>query len=333
MKKIRLILTGGTFGMISDGKSPFHVAELESQLLNIVPEIEKIAKISTISLYNLDSSDVTPKHWFMIAEQIEKDLHDFDGFVVVHGTDTMSYTATALSFMLSGLKKAVIFTGAQRPLSEIRTDARINLINSIELATYNIPEVTICFNNTLFRANRSKKMSTNEFDAFDSPNLRPLARIGTEIFLSKRILKPSGIFKVLKTIDTAVMSFPIYPGVKANDMQFLIKSDIKGIILEAFGAGNIPIIKSGFVDLIKQLTGKGKIVAIKSQSPRGSVNLHKYEGGLAALNAGAISCGDMTREASIIKLMFLLGNFGTDIKSIKNYFSRSLVGERTEEIS
>lgn len=330
MKKIQLILTGGTFGMVTDNNQPFKVSKIEHQLLDSIPELKQIAEISTISLFNIDSSDVQPKHWVKLAEQIEQNYHHFDGFVVVHGTDTMAFTATALSFMLTDIKKPVIFTGSQRPLSEIRSDARLNLINSVQLATYDIPEVSICFNNKLFRGNRSKKMSLSNFDAFNSPNFLPLADIGTKIELSSKIHHAESMFQSANKFDTNVISFPIYPGVNPNGLMFLAESNLNGIILEAYGAGNVPILDYSFVPLIKTLNENNKIVAIKSQCPFGKVDLELYEGGNAALNAGAISCSDMTREASVVKMMFLLGNFPTDKTAVKKHFCRSIAGELTE---
>mgnify|MGYP000070419888 FL=1 len=330
MKKIQLILTGGTFGMASSGKEPFKVSEIESTLLDHVPEIKQLAEISTVSIFNIDSSDIQPKHWVKISQQIEQSMPEFDGFVIIHGTDTMAYTATALSYMLPGLKKPVILTGSQRPLGKIRSDARLNLINAVELATYPIPEVCICFANKLLRGNRSKKMSVNKFDAFDSPNFEPLANIGTSIEISDKIHSSHGLFQCLKTFETSVMSFPIYPGVNPEELMFLADSNLKGIILESFGAGNVPIMNNSFVPLIKTLRNADKIVAIKSQCLYGKVDLGMYEGGSAALAAGAISCGDMTREASIVKLMFLLGNFPTNPMSIRENFVRSIAGELTE---
>jgi L-asparaginase len=231
---------------------------------------------------------------------------------------------------MSGLTKPIILTGSQRPLMEIRSDARINLINSIELATLDIPEVCICFNNVLFRGNRAKKISINDFDAYQSPNFKPLAEIGIKIQLSDSIWRSQGMFQILKKFDHSVMSFALFPGLNPNDLEILIQSSIRGIIFEGFGAGNVPILDNSFIPLIEKLTENKKIVAIKSQCVNGSTDLTLYEGGSRALAAGAISCGDMTREAAIVKMMFLLGNFN-NISLIKENFCRSLIGELSIE--
>ena len=330
MKKILIILTGGTFGMHAELNEPLKPSKIETDLFKIIPEINTLADIHVESVFSIDSSNIQPAHWVQIAEKIEKEVFNYDGFVVIHGTDTMAYTASALSFMFSELPKAVIFTGSQTPISFIRNDARLNLINAVELATKDIPEVGICFGNKLYRGNRTSKVSIYNYEAFSSPNYNNLATIGLNIDLNEGIRKPDGMFSVKKNFDSSVMSFPLFPGIKASDFNILAESSMKAIIFEAFGAGNVPVIDNNFIPLIDLLVRKKKIVAIKSQCFNGAVDLNLYEGGRLALDAGAISCNDMTRESSITKLMFLLGQ-SDNLDIIKKYYQTNLAGELTNK--
>ena len=328
MKKILLILTGGTFGMQESVSKVLKVSEIENQLYKIVPEIKSIAEVEIFSAFNIDSSDIDPSHWEVLARKIEESISDFDGFVIIHGTDTMAYTASALSFMLNNLNKPVILTGSQRPLKEIRNDARTNLINSLELACYSIPEVMVCFDNRLFRGNRVKKIDISDYDAFSSPNFPVLADVGIDIKISDYILKRHGIFSCQTKFDCSLTSIPMFPGLKSDNLNYLADSNLKAIIFEAYGAGNIPVMNHSMIDLIEELVSRNKIVAIKSQCVYGKINLGLYSGGKEALHAGAISCMDMTREASIVKMMFLLAQYKKN-KTIKEHFNKAIAGELT----
>ncbi|MCB0280003.1 MAG: asparaginase [Calditrichaeota bacterium] len=329
-KNILIILTGGTFGMQPvDGKA-LQLSTLEGKLSDMVPELNDIANTTIKSAFLIDSSDIQPDHWVQLAEIIAKELDNYDGFVIIHGTDTMAFTASALSFMLSGLSKPVILTGSQKPLREVRNDARSNLINAVIMATYQIPEVCICFNNKLYRGNRAKKVSINDFDAYVSPNFEALAEIGIQINLSDQIIEPRGMFQLRKQFDTAVTSIPLFPGIKASDLLFLSKSAIKAVIFEGYGAGNLPSKENNFIPIVEELVRQDKIVVIKSQCIRGAVDLTLYEGGRKALDAGAIGSSDITRDAAIVKLMFLLGNLENQ-SQVKEYFLKPLAGEMNEQ--
>ena len=325
-KNILIILTGGTFGMQPIKGKPLQLSTLGGKLIDLIPELNEIANITIESAFQIDSSDIQPSHWIKLAETISAKLDEFDGFVIIHGTDTMAFTASALSFMLSGLNKPVILTGSQKPLKDIRSDARGNLVNAVIMASHPIPEVCICFNNKLFRGNRSKKVSINDFDAYVSPNFEALAEIGIQINLSDQIIKPSGIFQLRTNFDTAVTSIPLFPGIQAKDLLFLAKSSIKAIIFEGYGAGNLPSNENSFIPIVKELVKHDKIVVIKSQCIRGSVDLNLYQGGEQALAAGAIGSVDITRDAAIVKLMFLLGNLENQ-SQVKEYFLKPLAGE------
>lgn len=325
-KRILIILTGGTFGMKSESGAPLAPAELEDRLTQMMPEITHLADIQIMPLFQMDSSDIQPEHWQKLAAAIYGNLSDVDGFVIIHGTDTMAFTASALSFMLVNLNKPVILTGSQRPLSEIRSDARFNLINAIECATLDIPEVAICFENVLLRGNRAKKISTDAFDAFQSPNFEPLGEIGLNIYLSDEIRRPEGLVQVMNSFDPRVISLPIFPGMRPDDLNVLAKSAMRAVIFEAYGAGNVPTVNPSFIPVIQMLTEHDKIVAIKSQCISGHTDLRLYQGGAEAIAAGAISCHDMTREASIVKMMFLLGNV-KQTSDIRRHFQENLCGE------
>lgn len=293
--------------------------EEASELLSGLPEARSIAAIDVRILFNLDSSNLGIAQWQAIARVIEAEIDRYDGFVVIHGTDTMVYTASALSFMLSNLPKPVILTGAQRPLSEIRTDARNNLISALELATMDVPEVGLFFNHALYRGNRAKKLSIDEFDAFASPNYPTLAEVGLGVTLNVgAIRRPSGLFRMYSEFSDRVLSLRLTPGMAPELLDSLLEGRSEAIVLEAFGAGNVPTGEKSLIPFIERATERGKLVAICSQSLNGAVDLQLYECGALAARAGAVSCGEMTVEAASVKLMFLLGQLGSAAKVAKN---------------
>jgi len=329
MKRILLIHTGGTFGMaLKDGT--LAPCAFVQKILEFVPEVKRIAEIESHIVANIDSSNIGIEHWIKIADVISANYERFDGFVITHGTDTMVYTATALSFMLDGLSKPVILTGSQRPLSEIRTDARNNLINAVELATFSIPEVGIFFNNKLFRGNRTKKLNIWGFDAFDSPNYPPLAEVGVgiEIYKENFLKREGGKLNVLKNFSDKVFCVKIFPSLKIDYLISLLNLDVQGFVLEAFGSGNLPNIEGrSLIPFIKSAVVMGRVVAISTQAVYGKVDLTLYQCGKDALDAGALSCKDMTTEAALVKLMFLFGKYGDDTKKVVEEFYKPIAGE------
>ncbi|CUT01906.1 asparaginase [Candidatus Chrysopegis kryptomonas] len=333
MKRILLIHTGGTFGMaLKDGT--LAPSSFIQRIIEFVPEVKQIAEIESHIVANIDSSNIGIEHWLKIADVIVQNYDDFDGFVITHGTDTMTYTASALSFILDGLSKPVILTGSQRPLSEIRTDARNNLINSVELATYPIPEVCIFFNNKLFRGNRTKKIDIWGFDAFDSPNYPPLAEVGVEVKVyEKNFLKRKNFkLNVSKNFSNEVFCVKIFPSVKVDFLMSLLELDIKGFVIEAFGSGNLPNIEErSLIPFVQKASEMGKIVAISTQAVYGKVDLTLYQCGKDALDAGALSCKDMTTETAIVKLMFLLAKYGDNVALIREEFYKPIAGEISED--
>jgi len=302
-----------------------------------VPELHKFGyDIQSFSFDPVkDSSDIDPVIWVKIAEAIEKNYNDFDGFVVLHGTDTMAYSASAMSFILEGLEKPVIFTGSQLPIGLLRTDGRENLITSIEIAATMehgkpvVPEVCIYFDNKLTRGNRTTKFSAEHLNAFNSPNYPPLAEVGLHIKFNRNLIRYPPIreeLKVHKTFNTNIAVLKIFPGISRNFVQAVINTkELRAIIIETFGSGNAPTY-SWFIDDIKYFISKGGIIINVTQCHGGSVEMGLYETSRAMLAAGVVSGKDITTEASVTKLMHLLGNCSTNEEIIK-CLGMSMVGE------
>lgn len=280
--------------------------EFGTTVLEHVPELGRIAQIDTRVLCNLDSSDMGPGQWMTLATAIHDAREQYDGVVITHGTDCMSYTASALSYALRNLPFPVILTGSQRPLGDVHTDGRANLVGAVDLALRPIPEVAVYFDGFLLRGNRSTKHSTFAFGAFRSPNFPPLAEIGTEIRLGKTPLSPDGPFRVEGGFDPRVAVVWLVPGDRAGALHGLIGSDIGAVLIAAFGYGNLPVRNHAVGDAVRALVSDGKVVAIATQPSAGSGDLTRYIGGRLAHNAGAVGTGDMMIEAAATKLMYLM---------------------------
>ena len=337
--KILIIYTGGTIGMIENPETnalqPFDF----SHLMENVPRVKKLEyDIDNIQFDPpIDSSNMNPQHWADIAKAIEDNYDDYDGFVVLHGTDTMAFTASALSFMLENLSKPVIITGSQLPIGEVRTDGDENLITALQVAAEidkrtgeaMVQEVAILFENHLWRGNRSTKMSANNFNAFMSNNYPELARIGLDIKYFKEMLYrlPSKRpLKVRYNMDPNVMFLELHPGITPSTLKYLLNTpDIKGIVLKTYGAGNSPS-EPWFTSLIREATDRGVVIVNVTQCPNGGVHDELYETGNCLANAGVVSGHDMTSEAAITKLMYLFG-MGLKPDAVKRYFNSDLCGE------
>lgn len=335
MKNILIIYTGGTIGMMHDEKSaslkPFNFGKLTAK----IPELKHLnCKIHFHSSHKpIDSSNVQPGFWIELAHVIEKNYEKYDGFVILHGTDTMAYTAAALSFVFENLSKPVIFTGSQLPLGVIRTDAKRNLITTIEIASSekNVPEVCIYFNNQLLRGNRAEKFASNKFDAFQSPNYPVLAEAGTEIRFNENAIRKNenrSIKFQIKNFVSDVAILRIYPGLTKEVLSATLSTiNLKAIMLETYGSGNAPTDK-WFIESLKKAIDKGVIVINVSQCSGGVVEQGKYETSLHLKKIGVISGKDITREAAITKLMFLLGQ-GLKKSETEKLLQKDLRGEIT----
>ncbi len=335
---ILVIYTGGTIGMIKDAETgvlkPFNFDNIYQQI--------PMLKLLDYHIGNycfdpvIDSSNMNPKFWATIADVIEKNYESYDGFVVLHGSDTMAYTASALSFMLENLNKPVILTGSQLPLGMIRTDGRENFITSIEIAaarvddTPVVPEVAIYFENQLLRGNRTIKYNAENFQAFKSPNYPSLADVGVYIkYHPANIRKPN--FKNLKVnsrMDTNISILRLFPGISENTVKALLQTEgLKALIIETYGSGNAPT-EAWFLKLLENAVKSGIIILNVSQCQGGSVDMDKYQTGVTLRNIGVIGGKDITTEAAIAKLMYLFGNENS-VGIIREKLTSSLRGEIT----
>lgn len=330
MKKILLLLTGGTISMQfeASGTAFIQSEKAAEQILSALPTLRQLAEIDVMQLFSEDSSNIHSKHWSALIETITTNYDKYEGFVILHGTDTMAYTASALSFGLRNLTKPIILTGSQVPLVNIRSDARRNLINAVELATSSILEVGICFNDRLYRGNRTTKMSIGDFDAFSSPNFEPLAKIGTSIQITKSYDFPDKDFCSFASFSNKIIHLKAFPSMPINAMiPFVLDSDSRAVIIEGFGSGNLPIKgEFSFLPLVESCIESNRLVLIASQAPYDKVDLTKYENGKIMLDAGAIDTADMTIEAIITKLMHVLA-YHDNNATITNLFKRSISGE------
>lgn len=330
MKRLLLVHTGGTLGMTGNRPTPLKPDALASTVHAFVPELRRIAELDFEVLFNLDSSDLQPEQIGEIASFIHARWSRYDGFVVIHGTDAMAHTASALSFLFRGLDKPVVITGSQRPIGEIRSDAKPNLIAACTLAADEHPicEVGIFFGTELLRGCRAKKLHTAHFDAFESPNCPPLASLGVEIERGAHARGPGPGIATPTPLSNELFAFRVFPGIDPSVPARLLESDVKGVVLEAFGSGNVATRGRSFAPFVHVASSRGVPVVVVTQCLHGAVDATLYEGGQQLLEAGAIPAGDMTVEAALAKLSVLLGR-RTALADIRSAFAEDWAGERT----
>jgi L-asparaginase len=341
MTKILIIYTGGTIGMVNDSETGVLIPFDFDQIKQNVPELARLNYHLDVHSFNpiLDSSNMDPQVWAELARLIHDQYELYDGFVILHGSDTMAYTASALSFMLENLSKPVVLTGSQLPIGEIRTDAKENLITALEIAATKqnghamVPEVCIYFDYQLFRGNRSIKYNSEKFEAFRTPNYPLLAEAGVNLNFFNNYILPQPEEKLLlhSHFNSNIGVLKMYPGISAEAVKAITLSGVDAIVLETFGSGNTTT-AAWFLSALHEAINKGKIIVDISQCQRGSVELGKYETSKGLQQMGVLSGFDMTFEATITKLMYLLG-LGLPHFEIRRLMEIPLRGELTHLVN
>lgn len=338
-KSVYIVYTGGTIGMKKNSGGAFGP---ERGYLESLMAQNPLFRSSDLPRYRineysplLDSSNMRPENWMRIARDIKEQYHRYDGFIVLHGTDTMAYTASALPFMLPGLQKPVVVTGSQVPLCETRTDAVGNLITSLLLASgaYSITEVVLCFGSKILRGCRASKLYGESFEAFDSPNFPALGTVGIDIKVNTQLMRPGSQghtyeLRLQPMGEPVVAALRLFPGISARVLTNILKSPLKGLVLEAYGAGNGPDRDGEILEVIGEACERGVVIIACTQCLTGTVNLSLYQTGSALAQAGVISGLDMTSEAALAKLYSLFSRLG-DPGEIRELMQQDLHGELT----
>ncbi|MGB4081063.1 MAG: asparaginase [Bacteroidia bacterium] len=342
--KVYILYTGGTFGMKNTGGNGLQPSTWE-EIIDYLPAIKNQTFFHYFSEINftfetlepvIDSSDITPEIWERIAHKVKDNYENHDGFIILHGTDTLAYTASALSFIFQNLTKPVVLTGAQLPIFHPRTDGIVNLSNAIYIAGYKsfdlvrIPEVCICFNDDVLRGNRAVKTSTNDFEGFSSPNFQNLANLEQHILVNEHLLYRTSTeekFGLKTKFSDSVVNVTVFPGYNPKQLIELVKSKkIEGIVLKTFGAGNLPTSESWHT-LISECESTNTLILATTQCPNGKIELGQYESSKVLNNSIVTDGKDITSEAALTKLMWVIGNF--NIPERRAILSQNLRGEIT----
>lgn len=338
-KRVCVIYTGGTIGMVPSENGYIPAQQNFKETLDAIKDLHKpgMPELEVIQFDPLlDSSNIAIPEWNRIGRTIAQSYHRVDGFVVLHGTDTMSYSASALSFMLDNLQKPVVFTGSQIPLCEIRSDGYNNIVTAVLLAAGGmVKEVCIYFDGKLLRGCRSTKTSSNQFAAFASPNCEALASVGITIDFKqiRGLPETTGEFSFTEFQEIPVGIIKLFPGIQIKLFESIMTEQLKGVVLESFGAGNIPSSSSGqLIPMIDKAYRNGTLIVVCSQCIQGSVSLGAYETSKALRDIGAINGGDMTTEAAMTKLIYLFSK-GLAVEEIRRQMMKNLRGELTEAIA
>jgi L-asparaginase len=336
MHNIFIIYTGGTIGMVKDETGTFVPFDFELIKRNL-PDLSRLDYKLTVHSFEpiIDSSNMKPEIWIEMAQIIKDNYANYDGFVILHGSDTMAFTASVLSFMLEGLQKPVILSGSQLPIGEIRTDARENMMTALEIASAKqdgisiIQEVCILFDNKLFRGNRSFKYNSAKFEAFRSPNYPVLVEAGIHLqYNTDALLNNIDKEFILHTkLDNRVAVLKLFPGISAQTIKAVLDSDVRSVVMETFGSGNTTT-DTWFLDLLKEAIEQGKNILNISQCKVGSVELGRYETSQGLKSIGVLNGYDLTFEAAVTKLMYLQGEL-EDQKDVAYWIEKDIRGELT----